>query len=292
MKITVFLFGFSSLASCCSTNWSVFKTVLEGPFSILSFAPYDFYVRRSVRYRCTKEEKAEFKVSREIFSKNRKGEKLQAYTFSGLGKCKESCRIKNVTVIVESRPKFEKIGQFIYPHKNCAMLYWTSWTALTSCLSSKTVLYKRDCIDCDDERSDAKYCVGSSTKQVTEEKCDPKWSDWGGVIFSERMKGKCVRIRKCLYGDNREAEDSKMCSEDPYIMEVDCLQKIGNINSQKVPKRNSLIIVLSFIIKILFVVLLLLFMLPFAIRCCFKTYLSKLAKPRLNTYSYINPRWE
>ena len=174
MKIVVLCFCLVSLShgQTCTSQWSNFKEVTEGPF--YSQEAYGFSVRRKTKRRC---ENGRLYLRTTRFLLRPTLINLFVYhRFSGFGSCSGSCYSKDVTVNVvyignlnhNTLAHDEKTYSFQYLNKNCDKLHWTTWSETVSCQTSSHAVYaQRRCVDCDGvDYPNRHYCYGSETKQI------------------------------------------------------------------------------------------------------------------------------
>ena len=174
MKIVALCFCLVSLShgQTCTSQWSTFREVTEGPF--YSQEAYGFNVKRTTKRKC-ENGRLYLRTTRSLLRLARIN--LFVYhRFSGFGSCSASCNSKNVTVNVVYIGNFnhntltydKKIYTFQYTNKNCDKLHWTTWSETVSCQTSSHAVYaRRRCVDCDGvDYPDRRYCYGSETKQI------------------------------------------------------------------------------------------------------------------------------
>ena len=174
MKIAALCFCLVSLShgQTCTSRWSTFREVIEGPFC--SQEPYDFSVRRTTKRRCYNE-RLYLKTTRSLLHPALINF-FVFHQFSGFGSCSGSCYSKNVTVNVvyirnlnRNPLTYDKKNYtFQYTNKNCDKLQWTTWSEMVSCQTSSHAVYaRRRCVDCDGvDYPDRRYCYGNETKRI------------------------------------------------------------------------------------------------------------------------------
>ena len=174
MKIFVLCFCLVSLSygQTCTSRWSTFTEVTEGPF--YSQEAYGFSVKKTTKRRCDNG-RLYLKTTRSLLHPAL----INFFVFdrfSGFGSCSGSCYSKDMTVNVyyignlnlNSLTYDEKIYTFQYTNKNCNKLHWTTWSEMVSCQTSSHAVYaRRRCVDCDGvDYPDRRYCYGNETKQI------------------------------------------------------------------------------------------------------------------------------
>lgn len=161
-----------SLCQTCTSQWSTYKQVTEGPFHTQD--SYSFKVRRNTVFRCSNG-RLKFQTSRSLIRLPFLNNLFVFNRFSGFGQCADSCNQKTVPVNVVYIGNLnlnvnifeEKTYTFQYLNQNCDKLYWSQWIEHEDCSSSKEYIRTRTCLDCDgDELFSSRYCNGPTTEIV------------------------------------------------------------------------------------------------------------------------------
>ena len=175
-----------SSITCPQHSWTIYKRVVDGPWSFVIESDIDKLtvnrtIRRNTTYHCTNDNDLKFLSTRHGASLKAQSVRKK-YRFRHLFSetCEAKCNSQNVTVQVKYRNKSpinmcSKLGEFTYLYKNCDKLYWMNWIETAHCSSTRHKHSIRHCEDCDGDRVDDKYCHGNSTMQ---EDCRPTWGTW------------------------------------------------------------------------------------------------------------------
>ena len=214
---------------CPKYNWNKYKSIDQGPWSF--FIPDNknvktsFFIERNTEYRCFNEEIVEFRTDRTLF--HNISRQTNYYSFFGTiyETCDQECdsRNENISMFYRDREWVERrewsewsnskqLGKFVYVNKNCDKLYWTSWIEISNCSIFDNSIHIRQCVDCDKDLINSKYCVGNQLKNNS---CHHRWSEWTVMgacnVIGCKLTGEQVRKRVCLYGDDRETANVELC---------------------------------------------------------------------------------
>ena len=224
-----------SSITCPQHSWTIYKTVVDGPWSFVIKSDSDKptvsrIIRRNTTFSCTNDNDLKFSSTRYggiSIVQSVRNKYLFSHSFSET--CKAKCNSQNVTVEVKYRNKspinmWSKLGEFTYLYKNCDKLYWTNWIETALCSSTRHKHSIRHCEDCDGDRVDDKYCYRNSTMH---EDCQPTWGTWIEerpcvVTSCDSTAGEQIKRRECVYGDGSKATNYQLCSNHVEIVTEQC----------------------------------------------------------------------
>ena len=158
MKIVALRFCLVSLShgQTCTSQWSNFKDVTEGPF--YSQEAYGFSVKRTTNKKC---ENGRLYLRTNLFLLR----PVQIKSFIYNDWLVLWIWILLWSLFLQTR---QKTYSFQYINKNCDRLQLSIWFETVSCQTSSHAVYaRRRCVDCDGvDYPDRRYCYGSETKQI------------------------------------------------------------------------------------------------------------------------------
>ena len=207
MFFEIALVFFLPCFDACPSSWTLYKTILEGPFDAINIQG-SFHINRTIRYKCKKNEE-KFQTDRQVEAPQ--FDNFKCKRSSGFGECKNECNCKKQIIKTEYQlyndTGFMLTIAFVYNNKNCDKLYWTNWNESADSLSSTNHSQTKHCVDCDGIVFPfQRYCPKKETGGTIQ--CQPTWSSWVKESCSATncsSIGKRLKTRSCLYDDGSES---------------------------------------------------------------------------------------
>ena len=235
-----------SSISCPNYYWTGYKNYKSGPW-LFNIPNNDnlnasIFIRRYTEYRCFNETHVEFHNVQNMLWEFDKSDNYYSFSGTKFQRCNHECDSRNETVKVSWRDRkkskllgisiwskwseWSELGEFVYLNKNCDKLFWTSWIEISNCSTSSNSIYARQCVDCDGELANARYCAGNQSMKC---ECQYAWSDWATKetcnVTNCNSTGKRIKRRVCLYGEGNKTADVQFCrsySHESNVMMEQC----------------------------------------------------------------------